>query len=93
MESFLLFLCIWLCDLQVWPPAQIHLTQQFVICGFLYEVVDMSLDGKRQTQYFIPALYHSLQALVDVTHVGFSLAETEAHQEDYKVKLIQVTGD
>lgn len=85
------FVCIWVCVLQVWPPAQIHLTQQIVICGFLYEVVDVSRDGQRQTQYFIPALYHSLQALLDVTHVGFSLAETEAHQEDDKVKLIHVT--
>lgn len=72
---FFFFFCIWLSVLQVWPPAQIHLTKQVVICGFLYEVVDVSLDGKRQTQHFVPALYHSLQALLDLAHVGFSLAE------------------
>lgn len=70
----LLFFCTWLTVLQVWPPAQIHLTKQVVVSGFLYEVVNVSRDGKRQTQHFVPALYHSLQALLDVAHVGFSLA-------------------
>lgn len=61
--------------LQVRPPAQIHLTEQFVICGFLYEVVDVSLYRQRQTQHFVPALYHSQQTLLDVTYVGLGLAE------------------
>ncbi|TNN78305.1 hypothetical protein EYF80_011545 [Liparis tanakae] len=34
-------------DPSVGPPAQIHLTEQFVVRGFLYEVVDVSLDGQR----------------------------------------------
>lgn len=61
--------------LQVGSPAQVHLTEQLVVRGFLYEVVDVSLYRQRKTQHFIPALYHSLQTLLDVTHVGFSLAE------------------
>lgn len=31
------------CVLQVGPPAQIHLAEQFVIRGFLDEIVDVSL--------------------------------------------------
>lgn len=63
------------CVLQVGAPAQIHLTEQFVICGFLYEVVDMSLYGQWQTQNFVPVLNYSLQTLLNVTHVGFSLED------------------
>lgn len=83
--SFLFVFCIWLSVLQVWPPAQIHLTKQVVICGFLYEVVDVSLDGKRQTQHFVPALYHSLQALLDLAHVGFSLAEIKKRRHKNRI--------
>lgn len=83
------FFCTWLTALQVWPPAQIHLTKQVVIGGFLYEVVDVSRDGKRQTQHFVPALDHSLQALLDVAHVGFSLAETEEKKTRHKKRITE----
>lgn len=62
-----------MCISQVRSPAQIHLTEQLVVCSFLDEVVDVSLYGQRQTQHFIPALYHALQTLLDVTHMSFSL--------------------
>ncbi len=65
---------------QVGPPAQIHLTEQFVIRCFLYEVVDVSLYREWQTQHLVPALNDSLQTLLDVTDVGFSL--TEQGRED-----------
>lgn len=74
---------------QVWPPAQIHLTKQFVVCGFLYEVMDVSLYRQRQTQHFISALYYTLQTLIDVTHVSFSLAEKEGERLDNTAIAIQ----
>lgn len=50
----------------------------------------MTRDGKRQTQHFVPALYHSLQALLDVAHVGFSLAETEEKKRRHKKRIVSV---
>ena len=61
------------CVLKVGSPAQVHLTEQFVIGGFLNEVVDVAFYGERETKHFIPALYYPLQALLDITHVGLGL--------------------
>ena len=65
------------CVLKVGSPAQIHLTEQFVIGGFLYEVVYVAFYGEREAEHFIPALYYPLQALLDITNVGLGLGQTK----------------
>lgn len=60
---------------EVRAPAQVHEAEQVIVCGLLNEVVNVSLDGQRQSHHFIPVLYHTLETLIDVLHVGFSLQE------------------
>lgn len=58
---------------EVGTPAEVHEAQQVVIRGLLDEVVDVSLDGQRQSHHFIPVLDDALQPLLDVQNVSLSL--------------------
>lgn len=76
---------------EVWAPAQVHETQQVIVCGLLNQVVDVTFDGQRQSHHFIPVLYHTLETLIDVLHMGFSLQENIKKEKIYIFKDLNKT--